>query len=143
MIHRQGLVLAAILWASMSGAAAAAEGSFQEIQSRINSFTLPNGMTFIVLERHQAPVAAFLTYADVGSVQEVKGITGLAHIFEHMAFKGTPTLGGKDYAEERLALDRVDQAFFALPIRATTCSAIRKAFATFPRRKWSAWPNSI
>jgi predicted Zn-dependent peptidase len=145
MIHRQRLGLAAIL-ASMLGTAAilrAAEDSFQETQSRIHSFTLANGMTFIVLERHQAPVAAFLTYADVGSVQEVKGITGLAHIFEHMAFKGTPTLGGKDYAEERLALDRVDQAFFALPIRATTCSAIRKAFATFPRRKWSAWPNSI
>ena len=94
--------------------AVAAEDSFQEIQSHIGSFTLKNGMTFIVLERHQAPVASFLTYADVGSVQEVKGITGLAHIFEHMAFKGTPTLGGKNNAEERLALDRVDQAFYAL-----------------------------
>ena len=95
-------------------AATAAEDSFQEIQSHITSFTLKNGMTFIVLERHQAPVASFLTYADVGSVQEVKGITGLAHIFEHMAFKGTPTLGGKNYAEEKLAIDRVDQAFYAL-----------------------------
>ena len=45
---------------------AAAQDSFQEIQSRITSFTLKNGMTFIVLERHQAPVASFLTYADVG-----------------------------------------------------------------------------
>ena len=95
-------------------AAIAADDGFQEIQSRIGSFTLKNGMTFIVVERHQAPVASFLTYADVGSVQEVKGITGLAHIFEHMAFKGTPTLGGKNYAEEKLALDRVDQAFLAL-----------------------------
>lgn len=92
----------------------AAQDSFQEIQSHITSFTLKNGMTFLVLERHQAPVASFLTYADVGSVQEVKGITGLAHIFEHMAFKGTPTLGGNNYAEEKLALDRVDQAFVAL-----------------------------
>src|SRR5215471_4363722 len=89
-------------------------GSFEEIQSRISSFTLKNGMTFIVMERHQTPVASFLTYADVGSVQEVKGITGLAHIFEHMAFKGSPTLGGNNYAEERLSLDRVDQAFYAL-----------------------------
>jgi predicted Zn-dependent peptidase len=92
----------------------AAAGSFEEIQSRISSFTLKNGMTFIVMERHQTPVASFLTYADVGSVQEVKGITGLAHIFEHMAFKGSPTLGGRNYAEERNALDRVDQAFLAL-----------------------------
>src|SRR5260370_9732678 len=97
-----------------ASAIAAADG-FQEIQSRIGSFTLKNGMTFIVVERHQAPVASFLTYADVGSVQEVKGITGLAHIFEHMAFKGSPSLGGRDYAEERNALDRVDQPSLALP----------------------------
>ncbi|MCU1232594.1 MAG: peptidase domain protein [Candidatus Solibacter sp.] len=88
--------------------------SFQEIQSRITTFTLKNGMTFIVMERHQAPVASFVVYADVGSVQEVKGITGIAHIFEHIAFKGSPAIGGKNYEEERLALDRVDQAFFAL-----------------------------
>jgi predicted Zn-dependent peptidase len=91
-----------------------AQDSFESIQSHITSFTLKNGMTFIVLERHQAPVASFLTYADVGSVQEVQGITGLAHIFEHMAFKGSPTIGGKNYAEEKLALDHVDRAFSAL-----------------------------
>src|SRR5215467_315030 len=96
-----------------AGALSAAE-SFQEIQSRITSFTLKNGMTFVVMERHQAPVATFLTYADVGSVQEVKGITGLAHIFEHMAFKGSPTVGGNNYAEERNSLDQVDRAFNAM-----------------------------
>ena len=67
-----------------------------------------------MLERHQAPVASFTTYADVGSAQEVAGITGLAHIFEHLAFKGSRTLGTKNWAEERLALARVDQAFAAL-----------------------------
>ena len=103
------LLLTCLLTGRVCGA-----GSFREIQSRISSFTLPNGMTFIVMERHQTPVASFLTYADVGSVQEVKGITGLAHIFEHMAFKGSPTLGGRNYEEERNALDRVDQAFLAL-----------------------------
>jgi predicted Zn-dependent peptidase len=90
------------------------EDDFAGIQSRISEFNLPNGMNFIVLERHQAPVASFLTYADVGSAQEVKGITGLAHIFEHMAFKGSPNIGTKNYAEEKRALDRVDQAFRAL-----------------------------
>jgi predicted Zn-dependent peptidase len=103
-----------LLPAALICCAAWADDSFQEIQSHVSSFTLKNGMTFIVLERHQAPVASFLTYADVGSVQEVRGITGLAHIFEHMAFKGSPTLGGNNYAEERLSLDRVDQAFYAL-----------------------------
>jgi predicted Zn-dependent peptidase len=91
-----------------------AQESFESIQSHVTNFTLKNGMTFIVLERHQAPVASFLTYADVGSVQEVKGITGIAHIFEHMAFKGSPTIGGKNHAEEMLALDQADRAFYAL-----------------------------
>ncbi len=99
----------------LSSGVCAAE-SFQEIQARITSFTLKNGMTFVVVERHQAPVATFLTYADVGSVQEVKGITGLAHIFEHIAFKGSPAIGGKNYEEERLAMDRLDQAFLALRV---------------------------
>jgi predicted Zn-dependent peptidase len=114
MLHRPGrnrTLLAGIIL--LAGAAAAQDG-FQEIQSHVTEFTLKNGMKFIVLERHQAPVASFMTYADVGSAQEVTGITGLAHIFEHMAFKGTPAIGSNNYAEERLALDHVDQAFNAL-----------------------------
>ncbi|MFN7919169.1 MAG: pitrilysin family protein [Bryobacteraceae bacterium] len=93
---------------------APAQDTFRDVQSRISEFTLSNGWKFIVVERHQAPVASFYTYADVGSAQEVKGITGLAHMFEHMAFKGTQHIGTKNYAEEKNALDRVDQAFQAL-----------------------------
>ena len=100
-----------LLLSGLLAAPSLAAGGFEEFQSRISSFTLKNGMTFIVMQRHQAPVASFLTLADVGSVQEVKGITGIAHIFEHMAFKGSPGLGGRNYDEERHALTRVDQAF--------------------------------
>lgn len=89
----------------------AARGEFEDIQSRVNTFTLGNGMTFIVLERHQAPVVSCYTYANVGSAQETKGITGLAHLFEHLAFKGSERIGTKDIAAERTALDKVDQAF--------------------------------
>lgn len=91
-----------------------AQDSFAEFKGRVTKFTLDNGLKFIVAERHQAPVASFYTYADVGSVQDPKGQTGLAHMFEHMAFKGTPTIGTTNYAEEKLSLDRVDQAFLAL-----------------------------
>ncbi len=91
-----------------------AQEEFREIQSRVSEFTLKNGMKFIVLERRKAPVASFLTYADVGSAQETKGITGLAHLFEHMAFKGTDKIGTKDYARERVALEKVEQAYAAL-----------------------------
>jgi predicted Zn-dependent peptidase len=91
-----------------------AADDFKDIEGRVTEFTLANGMKFLVLERHMAPVASFFTYADVGSVQDGKGTTGLAHIFEHMAFKGTETIGGKDYPKERVALKQVDQAFVAL-----------------------------
>ena len=91
----------------------AARGEFEDIQSRVNTFTLANGMKFIVLERHQAPVVSCYTYANVGSAQEAKGITGLAHLFEHMAFKGSERIGTKNFAAERAALDKVDEAFAA------------------------------
>jgi predicted Zn-dependent peptidase len=91
----------------------AARAEFEDIQSRVNALTLTNGMTFIVLERHQAPVVSCYTYANVGSAQETIGITGLAHLFEHMAFKGSEKIGTKNFAEERAALDKVDQAFAA------------------------------
>jgi predicted Zn-dependent peptidase len=109
---RTGFVLLTCVLAA--ACSAAAEDNFKEIQSHISDFTLKNGWKVIVLERHQAPVASFMTYADVGSAQEVTGITGLAHMFEHMAFKGSKNFGTKNYAQEKLALERVDKAFYAL-----------------------------
>jgi predicted Zn-dependent peptidase len=106
------LLVACLLAAGAT--ARAADDEFKQIESRVVETTLKNGWKFIVLERHQAPVASFSTYADVGSAQEVIGITGLAHIFEHMAFKGSRTLGTKNYQLERPALERVDRAFAAL-----------------------------
>ena len=82
-----------------------------EFQKKVTEFTLDNGLKFIVVERHEAPVASFHTYADVGSVDEVTGITGLAHVFEHMAFKGTATVGTKDLEKELEAIQRVDDVF--------------------------------
>ena len=85
--------------------------NLEEFEKKVTEFTLDNGLHFIVVERHEAPVASFHTYADVGSVDEVKGITGLAHVFEHMAFKGTKTVGTKDLAKELDAIRKVDDAF--------------------------------
>jgi predicted Zn-dependent peptidase len=97
-----------------SAVARAAREDFKDIESRVSEFTLQNGWKFIVVERHQAPVASFLTYADVGSTQEVTGISGLAHMFEHMAFKGSSTVGTTDYAKEKPALAEVDRTYHAL-----------------------------
>jgi len=62
--------------------------------------TLPNGMKVLLLERHDDPAVAGGWVAHVGSANERPGITGIAHLFEHMMFKGTPTIGTKNYQRD-------------------------------------------
>ena len=85
--------------------------SFEGIRKQVKTRVLPNGMKFIVLERHDVPVVSFHVYADVGSANESYGITGISHILEHMAFKGTTTIGTKDYAAESKVLGELDDIF--------------------------------
>lgn len=85
--------------------------NLQEFAKRVTEFTLPNGMHFIVLERHQAPVVSFHTYVNAGSVDDPKGRTGLAHMFEHMAFKGTETIGSTNWPAEKAALDNIERVY--------------------------------
>src|SRR5439155_26634914 len=82
-------------------------------EKRITVKTLDNGLTVIVCERPEAPVFSFFTHVDVGSDREVPGITGLAHMFEHMSFKGTNKIGTNNYTEEKAALEKVEQAYHA------------------------------
>jgi len=83
----------------------------QAFQKRVTEFTLPNGMHFIVLERHEAPVVSFHTYVNAGSVDDPKGLTGLAHMFEHMAFKGTDTIGSTNWPAEKKAMDEIERVY--------------------------------
>ncbi|MDX2097169.1 MAG: pitrilysin family protein [Leptolyngbyaceae cyanobacterium bins.59] len=78
------------------------------VVDRVTEFTLTNGLKFIVLERHQAPVVSFLTYADVGGADEPNRQTGVAHFLEHLAFKGTTRIGTTNYTVEQKLLDRLD-----------------------------------
>jgi predicted Zn-dependent peptidase len=92
------------------GAVAQDLASFEK---RLTDYRLPNGLTILIYERAEAPVVSFFTYVDVGAAQEVPGITGLAHMFEHMAFKGTSKIGTTNYAKEKAALDKIDRAYHA------------------------------
>jgi predicted Zn-dependent peptidase len=74
---------------------------------------LSNGLAVIICERPEAPVFSFFTHVDAGSVQDPMGRTGLAHMFEHMAFKGTDTIGTRDYADEKVALAKVEETYAA------------------------------
>lgn len=62
--------------------------------------SLPNGMKLLMVERSDDPTIAGGWVAHVGSANERPGITGIAHLFEHMMFKGTPTIGTKNYKKD-------------------------------------------
>lgn len=88
-------------------------GGFVEIAAEVRERVLPNGLRFLVLSRHDAPVVSFFTLIGAGAVNEKTGITGVAHVFEHMAFKGTRTIGTVDYAAEKTWIEKTDAAFDA------------------------------
>ena len=79
----------------------------QSLEEKVTMHTLKNGLTVLFAERHGAPVFSTLYGFKVGSVDEYPGITGTAHLFEHMAFKGTPRIGTKDYGKEKVLMDEI------------------------------------
>lgn len=112
----------------------------RRLTDRITEFELANGLHFIVMERHNAPIVSVHTYANVGAFDEVAGQTGrvahqhsdhcppdvsanrnqhadlkghvhagIAHLLEHMAFKGSVRLGTKDYQREAALLNSADE----------------------------------
>jgi predicted Zn-dependent peptidase len=100
---------AALLVLGAPAAQAQRSDLLSEFEDKVTTFTLDNGLTFVVVERHDAPVASFVTYADVGSVDEPVGQTGIAHMFEHMAFKGTTTIGTENIERELELLEKQEE----------------------------------
>jgi predicted Zn-dependent peptidase len=107
------LVAATLVAAVLLSALPAAAQDLASFEARTTVHKLANGWTFLIVERPEAPVFSFCTIADVGPVQEVPGITGLAHMFEHMAFKGGPTVGTRDWEGEKKAIAALEAAYQA------------------------------
>src|SRR5215471_2988928 len=82
-------------------------------EKRTTVKVLKNGLTVILCERPEAPVFSFFTIVDVGATQDPQGESGMAHMFEHMAFKGTNRIGTTNYAKEKIALEKVEQTYAA------------------------------
>jgi predicted Zn-dependent peptidase len=82
----------------------------KSFEQRITTKVLPNGLTLLVCERPEAPVFSYDTFIDAGDVDDPSGESGLAHMFEHLAFKGTTEIGTKDYADEKVELEKVEAA---------------------------------
>ena len=93
--------------------ALAAAQDLASFEKRVTVKKLANGLTVILCERPEAPVFSFYTNVDAGSAQDPQGETGLAHMFEHMAFKGTDQIGTTNYPAEKVALAKVETAYAA------------------------------
>lgn len=138
MNPRLSVALTAVV-ASLAVLPAAAQ-DLASFEKRVTLKKLPNGLTVLVVERKEAPVFSYVTRVDVGSAQEVAGITGLAHMFEHMAFKGTDVIGTTDGAAEKAALAKVEEAYAAYDsARRKTAGRDEKDVA----RLESAWKAAI
>ena len=116
----------------LSGSASGAN-----LEDRVVEHRLANGMTVLLMERHQAPIVAInLTYR-VGGVQEYNGITGVAHLYEHMAFKGTRTIGVTDAEKERPLLEELDRLAEAITAETAKGPAADQARLSALRKQFS------
>src|SRR5579864_6052043 len=82
----------------------------KSFEQKITTKVLPNGLTIIICERPEAPVFSYTTFVDAGDVNDPSGESGLAHMFEHLAFKGTTEIGTNNWPAEKAALEKVEEA---------------------------------
>lgn len=109
-----GSLASVLLAMSISGSALALTAD------QVKSFTLANGMKFLVLESNTIPNANMYTYWKVGSRNEVPGITGLSHFFEHMMFNGSKKYGPKQFDRTMEANGGANNAYTTNDITAYT-----------------------
>jgi len=103
----QRLTRIAVCACAIAALAAAVPAAAQNIDAK--EYRLDNGMQVLMVERHEAPTIMAAIFARVGSANEITGITGISHLFEHMMFKGTETIGTKDIQRDREIMARLDE----------------------------------
>lgn len=110
--------------------------NWRDLENRVVEHELENGMRFLILERHQSPLVSMVITVKAGSVNEVTNKTGLAHFLEHLAFKGTKTIGTTDYKKEQKALEELDasfQAYHRAVQDGADSAAVAELYAEFKR----------
>lgn len=85
-----------------------------DLENKVRKHTLKNGLRVLVVERHVGPTLSVHIRYDAGAAYEMNGETGTAHFLEHMMFKGTPSIGSKDFSVESKLLEKVFAAGDAL-----------------------------
>ena len=79
--------------------------------SPVSHFTLENGLEAVVIEDHRAPVVVHMVWYKVGSADELRSKSGIAHYFEHLMFKGTDTMAAGELSKTVAANGGSDNAF--------------------------------
>ncbi len=103
-LQRWTLTAIVTLTLAVAGLAVSAE----QAKVPVEEFSLDNGMRILMVERHESPTVAAGWIAHVGSVNERVGETGIAHLFEHMMFKGSRTIGTSDFEQESKIIAKLD-----------------------------------
>ena len=98
------LVVTTSAWAATSES----RDALQQLSDRVTRITLSNGLRVLLYRRGAAPLFAGAVVVRVGGSDEAPGETGIAHMFEHMAFKGTPEIGTKDFRREKALLEQLE-----------------------------------
>lgn len=119
---------AAILFVILQFLQFSSWAAVEDLASRVRELKLSNGITALFVERHLSPTISFHIFYPIGSLEDEPGKMGLAHLFEHMMFKGTETVGTKDYAVEKKILDEIDTSMEELDRESS------KGSTTDPRR---------
>ena len=88
--------------------------SAQDLADRVVEHTYPNGLKLLMIKRDTSPTIAPYILFKAGSVDESDDTRGIAHMLEHMLFKGTKTIGTKDYEKEKVILAEIDRVGDAL-----------------------------
>jgi predicted Zn-dependent peptidase len=90
-----------------------AESSY-DLKDKVRAYTLSNGLRILMLERHLSPtVSCYIRYR-AGASDDEGGKTGMAHFLEHMMFKGTETIGTKDFSKEKPVLLEIEKIGISL-----------------------------
>ncbi len=110
MRHHISLLIIACV-TLLFGPASASDNRRQSagLADRVIEHKLANGLTLLMVPRRQAPVVSVNVTFKVGGMDERSGQTGVAHLYEHMAFKGTRTIGTNNYEQERKKLEELDR----------------------------------
>ncbi len=112
--------------------------TYTDLEERVVEHELTNGMRFLIFERHDAPLVSMVIMVKAGAVNEVTNKTGLAHFLEHLAFKGTQTIGTTNYKGERKALKELDAAFqvyHTAKQKGADSATVAELYAEFKRKQ--------